>query len=321
MRGARPDLALTAVIVALALLVGSGPVAQAALPGDYQEFLYQGQIRIKYRQRQQGQAQTLFFIHGFGAGSHYWRDLEEHFSKNFNTIALDLKGFGYSDKPLDGNYRLSDQAALVTSFLEAKDLRQVILVGHSLGGAVALLSALQQPAGRIIGLILVDPATYGQPLPDFMKLLRLPVLGLLLPALLPPDLQVKRMLSMVFAEKTKITPAMIQQYVEYLQMPGAAAAMRETAKEIYWEDLDGVRAKTAALNLPVLIIWGDRDQVLPPDSGRRLQAEIKGAELVLIPGSGHNPHEENPAATVAAMASFLQRRLAGNGPRPTAPGF
>ncbi len=304
------SVALPAVLLVLACLGWPAAFAGVAVPGDYQEFLYQGNIRIKYRQHQQGHSHTLLFIHGFGAGSHYWRGLEDYFGKNFNTVALDLKGFGYSDKPADGNYRGSDQAAIVTAFLEAKDLHQVVLVGHSLGGAVALLTGLQEgPLGRVKALILLDPATYDQPLPGFMRLLRTPVLGLLLPALLPKDIMVKKMLAEVFAEKDKITPEMIQQYVAYLQTPGAAAALRETAKEIYWEDLDGVMAKTAALKMPVLIIWGEQDRILPVASGRRLQADLQGAEMVVIPGSGHNPQEEKPTETIAAMASFLKRRV------------
>ena len=115
----------------------------AAALAPYQEFIYQGNISIKYRELNQGHPYTMVFIHGFGAASHYWRELEEHFAGTYNTVALDLKGFGYSAKPKDGKYRVSDQADLVKAFIEAKNLSNIILVGHSMGGAVALLTSFQ----------------------------------------------------------------------------------------------------------------------------------------------------------------------------------
>ncbi len=203
------------LLMAMLLLCGfiNQPAAapSAALPAPYQEFIYQGNISIKYREIYQGHPYTMVFIHGFGAASHYWRELEEHFAATYNTVALDLKGFGYSDKPKDGNYRVSDQADLVKAFLEAKNLSNIILVGHSMGGAVALLTQFKLKPGLVKGLILLDNASYGQELPDFVHLLRTPVLNTVGPAILPDKLMVKHMLQKVFYDQTKITDAMIQQ--------------------------------------------------------------------------------------------------------------
>ena len=281
----------------------------AALPAPYQEFIYQGNISIKYREIHQGHPYTMVFIHGFGAASHYWRELEEHFAATYNTVALDLKGFGYSDKPKDGNYRVSDQADLVKAFIDEKGLSNVILVGHSMGGAVALLTQFKLKPGLVKGLILLDNASYGQELPDFVHLLRTPVLNTVGPALLPDKLMVKHMLQKVFYDQTKITEAMIQQYTTYLKYPGAYYALRETAKQIIPENVDEIIDQTVNLKIPVLIIWGENDQVLPLSSGQRLHYDIKDSEFVIIPESGHDPHEEKPAETIQAMTDFLNRRL------------
>lgn len=278
---------------------------------SYQEFLYQGHISIKYRELSQGHPYTLLFIHGFGAASHYWQGLQEHFAAAYNTVALDLKGFGYSDKPRDGNYRVSDQADLVKAFIEAKNLSNVILVGHSMGGAVALLTYFNLPPGQVKGLILLDNASYGQELPEFIHLLRDPVLSTLGPALLPDKLMVKHMLRQVFYDDSKITESMISQYAAYLKTPGAYPALRQTAKQIIPENVDDIIDQTVNLNIPVLIIWGENDQILPLSSGQRLHYDIKGSEFVIIPEAGHNVHEEKPAETIQAMTSFLSRRIQG----------
>ncbi len=303
-----PVFALVMILLPM-LLLKPPALSGMELPAGYEEFLYQGQVRIRYQQHWQGHPQTLVFIHGFGANSLYWLPLTDQLRHRYNTVALDLKGSGYSDKPRDGRYRLSDQAAIVAAFLEVRDLRRVVLVGHSLGGAVALLTALQQNQGRIIGLILVDSAAQGQPLPDFVRVLRLPVVGLLLPALLPDRLIMRHVLTQVFADPRRVTPELIDLCLPFLKMPGAWEALRETAKQIYWEDLDAVRDALARFTLPALILWGEQDRLFSVDSARQLQKVIPGAELVIIPNAGHNPHEEQPAATLAAMTSFLQRRL------------
>lgn len=310
--------AARAAILLLLLLVACGSHAAAALPrpaipAPYQEFLYQDRISIKYREIQQGHPYTLLFLHGFGAGSHYWRELEEHFAARYNTVALDLKGFGYSAKPLDRNYRLQDQVDLVKAFIQAKNLNNLILVGHSLGGGVALLTALELPQDRVQALVLLDNASYAQPLPDFIHLLRTPLINTLGPALLPDRLLVRSLLKKVFTDHTKITEDMIQQYVTYLKTPGAYHALRQTARQIIPENVDDIIDRTVNLKLPVLLIWGENDRILPLESGRRLQEDIQGSELVVIPGVGHDPHEENPVATIQAIADFLDRRLP---PRP-----
>lgn len=282
----------------------------ATLP-PYQEFLYQDSIAIKYRERQAGHSYTMVFIHGFGAGSHYWQALEEHFAGSYNTIALDLKGFGFSDKPRDGKYRVSDQAEMLAAFLDSKNLRDVILVGHSMGGAVALLTHFRLDPGRVKALILLDNASYGQVLPDFIQVLRDPILGVLGPALLPDRLLMRSVLGKVYYYKTNITAARMQPYLDSLKTPGAHYALRQTAKQLIPENVDEIIEKTVNLDIPVLIIWGENDQVLPLSSGQRLHHDVKVSEFVIIPNAGHNPHEEQTEATIEAMEAFLQRQLRG----------
>ncbi|MGQ9920684.1 MAG: hypothetical protein ACUVRZ_05075 [Desulfobacca sp.] len=88
--------------------------------------------------------------------------------------------------------------------------------------------------------------------------------------------QVRKMLATAFADQEKITPEMVQQYLACLLTRGATAALRETAKQLFWEDVDASQAKARGLDLPVLIIWGAQDRVLPPASSKRLSADIPG---------------------------------------------
>lgn len=288
-----------------------GREREAAGTASAQEFRYQDTIRLRYWERQEGHPYTLLFLHGFGAGSHYWREVAEYFASTVNTIALDLKGFGYSDKPRDGKYRLRDQAEIVKAFIESKNLTNVILVGHSMGGAVALLTHFELPPGTVKGLILLGTAAYGQQLPNFFHFLRTPVLNQVVPALLPTRLVVKQVLRRVLSDQSKVTEAMIQQYVSYLKTPNAYYAARETAKQIVPDNVDEIIDRTIHLEIPVLIIWGEEDKILALSSGQRLHYDIKGSEFVIIPEAGHNVHEDKPAETIQAMEGFLRRRITG----------
>ncbi len=268
----------------------------AATMAPYQEFIYQGNISIKYRELNQGHPYTMLFIHGFGAASHYWRDLEEHFAATYNTVALDLKGlrlFGQTQG------RRTTASAIRPTWSRPSSRKKTCPTSFwwviPWAGAVALLTHFKSKPGLVKGLILLDNASYGQELPEFVHLLRTPVLNTVGPALLPDKLMVKHMLQQVFYDQTKITEDMIRQYTTYLKTPGAYHALRETAKQIIPENVDEIIDQTVNLKIPVLIIWGENDQILPLSSGQRLHYDIKDSEFVIIPESGHNVHEEKPA--------------------------
>ena len=123
--------------------------------------------------REEGQGDPILMLHGFAASHYTWRYLIADLKRDYRVIAVDLKGFGKSGKPVDGKYSIFDQADLVTQFIRRKNLTNVTLVGHSLGGAVALATTLKlierQKKSPISKLILLDSLTYKQPLPLYMK--------------------------------------------------------------------------------------------------------------------------------------------------------
>ncbi len=135
---------------------------------------------LKVFVREQGRGKPILFLHGFGASSYSWRYLQPELALTHRTIAIDLKGFGRSDKPADERYSLFDQADIVERFIEKKQLRDVTLVGHSYGGGVALGYAVNERGAslkRVSKLILLDSIAYRQNLPYFITALRTPVVS------------------------------------------------------------------------------------------------------------------------------------------------
>jgi pimeloyl-ACP methyl ester carboxylesterase len=258
-----------------------------------------------------GKGRTLLFLHGFGANSYTWSKVSEALSQNYRVILLDLKGHGASPKPNDGAYSLHDQAELVTAFIMDNRLEDVTLIGHSLGGGVALLVALKLASrvpNPISSLILIDSVAYSQPLPSFIKLLRVPVLAQLSVCLVPNRLQTLQVLKLAYYDNNKITDETIEAYSAPLSLPGGHRALIETAKQIIPQDIEEISRRYGTIRIPTLVVWGKHDRIVPFEVAERLHRSIPNSDLVVIDGAGHVPQEETPAATLLAMQKFLQAR-------------
>ncbi len=263
-------------------------------------------INISYRDF--GAGNPMIFLHGFGASSYIWNKIESHFAQNNRVILIDLKGFGLSDKPEDNKYKIDDQAEIIIDFIKRNNLRDIVLVGHSLGGAIALsiyLKSTEQENNLIKRLILIDSPAYKQKLPSFIKLLGTPILNKIILFLLPARLKVKIIFKKCFFDKNKITPEMIEKYAEPLKSKGANYALIETAKELLRENNEDIGAKYKKINIPTLLIWGKEDKIVPLTIGERLQKDIPNSKLEIIPECGHIPIEEKPEETIKIISNYL----------------
>jgi pimeloyl-ACP methyl ester carboxylesterase len=259
-----------------------------------------------------GKGKTLLFLHGFGANSYTWTKVSDTLSQNHRVILLDLKGHGASPKPNDNAYSLHDQAELVTAFIMENGLEDLTLIGHSLGGGIALLVALKLDSkvpNPISSLILVDTVAYSQPLPTFIKILRVPILAQLLACLVPNRLQALQVLRLAYHDNDKITNDTIDAYSAPLALPGAHHALIETAKQIIPQDIEDISSRYGTIRIPTLLLWGEHDRIVPLEIGERLHGAISNSDLVVIDDAGHIPQEEAPAVTLQAIQKFLQARL------------
>ncbi len=175
---AKSELKATLGFAAIALALGScGLSAGDAADGPYAR-LGPAEASVKLYYEDAGSGPPLLLIHGFGASTYTWRHVAPALAETHRVIAVDLKGFGQSDKPFDDRYSVFDQAELLAQLIEEKDLRDLTLVGHSFGGGIALLLALevdQRLKGRIARLVLLDSIAYPQNIPVFFRLLDMPL--------------------------------------------------------------------------------------------------------------------------------------------------
>jgi pimeloyl-ACP methyl ester carboxylesterase len=274
-----------------------------------QSFRYDDNVTISYEAHGQGSTPVVF-LHGFAAALTTWDDIRPLFpTAAFRLYLLDLKGFGFSSKPRDGKYTPEEQAGIVISFMKSQKLLQVVLVGHSLGGGIALLAlqrAEAEEARELIGrLILIDCTAYPQRLPRILRWLRIPFLGWAILHLLPVRFMVRYSLERVFHDKKAITPDRINRYVTCFDSKGIDHVFSETCRWLIPDKYAAQSGFFRSIAVPALIIWGGEDRFVDLRLGRRLESEIPGSRLVIIPDCGHNPHEERPAETFAAINEFL----------------
>jgi pimeloyl-ACP methyl ester carboxylesterase len=268
-------------------------------------------LHVETRGRPAGAGETFILLHGYGASSFSWRNWIPPLAARGHVVLVDLKGFGRAPRPDDDRYGPSDQAALVHRLVVERDLRDVTLVGHSLGGGVALITALRvldEEPERLRSLVIVSGAAYLQRMPPFVALARRPRLSGALLRLLGPRFIVREVLRSCVYDVTTVTREQVEGYAAPLRAPHAARGLIRTALCIVPADLDALSARYREIAVPTLLLWGRYDRVVPLGIGRRLARALPNADLVVLEACGHVPAEERPRASVRILEEFLDGR-------------
>ena len=252
----------------------------------------------------------LLLIHGLASRSEEWTDLVPLFpADRYSLYLLDLLGSGASSKPRGADYSIRAHSERLLGFIEEESLSGVTLIGHSLGGAVALLAAIEAMlAGKdnlLRSMVIVAGPGYLQRLPLIAEIFRLPLAGPLFVALPATDALVEFGLRIAYWDQSLVDGEHVDRYAHSYRDRSAKRALVETCRRLVPPDQGAIAARYGELRLPVLLLWGRHDRIVPLSQGERLEAAIPGARLEIIGECGHNPQEEKPAETFAAIDRFL----------------
>ena len=305
---AKRELKATIGLAAIALALGScGLSAGDAIDGPYAR-LGPPEAPVRLYVEEQGKGAPVLLIHGFGASTYTWRHVAPELAKTHRVIAVDLKGFGQSDKPFDSRYSVFDQAELLAQLIVDKDLRNLTLVGHSFGGGIAILLALEaneRLEGRITKLVLLDSIAYPQNIPVFFRLLDVPLVSRLGVSMIPPSVQTRVALRIAYFDDSKIDQDEVDAYAAPLRTAAGKHAIIYSARQIVPDGLAEISERYKTIELPTLILWCDHDRILPLEVGLKLRRTMPNSTLRLVEDCGHMPQEEQPESTLKLLQGFL----------------
>jgi 2-hydroxy-6-oxonona-2,4-dienedioate hydrolase len=267
-------------------------------------------MRIRYLVSDNDDKEHLIlFIHGLGSSAERWLDIPDALSLYFHTLSIDLPGFGRSDKPSDIEYTIEAFSDIVRQFIhkiaiskqcsENHKFKKVTLVGHSLGGYIALKMAAADESDTLDKLILIDSSGN---LERPTRLLE----QYLDAAMTPSKEKVRNVFEQMVANPLLISDALVQGFIDRINNPASKyafeSALRHSANtQIGIENLNRIDKK----GIPTLIVWGINDRVIPASHSEIFKNAINNSSVILMPRAGHAPFTEKPALVCEYIHRFM----------------
>jgi pimeloyl-ACP methyl ester carboxylesterase len=263
-------------------------------------------IRIFYREYGNTNGDDVLFIHGLGSSSIVWRDIPDALSVGYHTIAIDLVGFGLSDKPEKPDYyTIEGFSRIIADFLETIGTKKrgsckLILVGHSLGGYIATQFAIEHKA-LIRKLVLVDSSgLLESPTPllnDYYDA------AMEINPIIRYD-KIKRVLEDMYASPSRLLPISVNLFEYVIEKNGARQAFGSSFKNSTSSQIEPEGFKVIQ-DIQCLVVWGEKDNLIPVRYCDRFKEMLPKAKYELIKDAGHAPFVEKPALFYQKLTTFL----------------
>ncbi len=273
---------------------------------DASAFLDDGQGgQIHYRDEGNPDGPVLVLIHGSNGNIQTWEGVVSELAGKYRLLSLDLYGHGLTGPNPAGQYDADTMIGAVTRVLDAAGVERAAWVGNSMGGWLSWRAGLAVPE-RISGLVLIDAsgAQVEEKVKPYLgaRLARSSIGQLLLPEITPRFL-VKSSLEENYADPSLISEDLVDLYWELLRFPGNRKAAVDRAKverqPEKWNEVGN-------LTMPVLLLWGEQDSVVPLSHGQAFANAIPGSELVIYPDAGHLPMEETPKQVAEDIDRWME---------------
>ena len=260
------------------------------------------------RYQVKGEGMPLILIHGFASSIVTWHRNFDDLARDHQVYAIDLKGWGLSDKPADADYSPLAQARHVRAFMQAMGIERAVLVGHSMGGTVSMHFAIEYPESAL-GIVLVDPA--GAPrfaaLWLFSRALEVPVVRLWMRLgmgyVMPNETLISSGMPRAYYNPANLTPAMKASLLAPFHTEGFDEAFIKFSRDMHRLRLHRTRDR---VQCAALIVRGEHDLVLPPTDGPYFLEQIRNSRLVILPEAGHLPHDEQAASVNRLIREFCE---------------
>ena len=271
---------------------------------EHSQFIDVEGMQVHYRD--EGTGLPIVLIHGTGASLHTYDAWTKQLSKNYRVIRLDLPAFGLTGPNKNADYSIESYTKFLSQFLEKIKVDKFYLAGNSLGGNIAWNYAAEYPE-KVLKLILIDASGLPTfiPQPPIFKMAKTPILNSLF-LYITPKFFIRKNIEQVYADKLKVTDALVTRYHKMSLRTGNRKAFIDRAKTDFnlAEKVNLVKLKS--VKTTTLLIWGAKDTWIPLGNGKRMDSMLPNSKLVILENSGHVPMEENPKESLEFLKSFLK---------------
>ena len=267
-------------------------------------------LRLHYLEAGRADPNTppILLLHGFPTSSHLYRNILPELGKTHRAIALDLPGYGLSDKPLDVTYDYDFFADVLDGFLDALDIGDAHLCVHDLGGPIGLYWALRHP-GRVHKLIILNTLVY----PETSWAVKLFLLAMRVPGLrdfiVRPG-SIAGAIKFGVVHKERLTREVLTPYTAPFEDAAARKALIKAGSGLGTRGLAEIARKLPALEVSLRLIYGENDRALPDvaKTMQRVQRDRPEAELTALPNCGHFLQEDEPERVAQLIAEFFNSK-------------
>lgn len=313
--GHRPRPSLRWKLLCWTLLLGGCPTFQQGPQPKLDPKTHVAVGREQIFVKEQGQGPAVLLIHGYCGAADHWMMVQPALAKRYRTLAVDLPGFGRSDK-YDGDYSTGALADRMFRLLDAKGIERAHLVAHSWGTSIALAMALRHPE-RVASVTLIGVWAYEDQLPTYIVWSRAPAVGEVLFALFFDQRLDDRMGLTFYNVDSYIDPKAIDLAREILDRPGYMASALAAVRGMRY---DAMEPRYRTLRQRVLIIHGEYDPITRLPWAKRLHSEIPDSRLVVIPNAKHMPMFSQAPKVLQVLRPFLAGLEPGEHVPPPASG-
>ena len=294
-------VAVFALLLPINTLVVEGETKPAVLTVAGGRILHLPGGDMQVLERGPRERSPIVLLHCYTCSIAWWQRMIPLLDRDHRVLALDLRGFGGSEKPGSG-YSMEDQATFVAEALKRLGVHGATVVGQSLGGTVA--TALNEVPGDFVSrLVIIDQAPeerFSKGLGFTAEMSTAPVIG---PALwrVTPDFAIKEGLQVAFAPGYEVPDEFVDEFDRM-----TCTSSDSDGEEGDYMDVEPLDRRIEATGTPLLAIFGAEDQIYDSAGALAAYANVPGAQTVLIPGAGHSPNVERPARTAALVRRFAQ---------------
>lgn len=254
-------------------------------------------LKVRYLESGKGKKNHILFIHGLGSAADRWMKIPDTLPSNFHSIAIDLPGFGETDKPSNLEYTIEQFRQFVISFLKEVSIsnEKFTLIGHSLGGYIAAEIAIQNQ-NLIKELVLIDSSgMLNRPTPILEEYLDA--------AMNPTQDNVRKAFEKMVADPSRVPTLLVDGFIRRINMPNAKHAFESTLA--YSTSTQIGLDRLRLIKIPTLILWGVHDKVIPLEHSGFFKDTIHDSQLEIIDDAGHAPFAEKPDQVSEILKNFL----------------